>query len=264
MIVLLSPTKQMDFHSPLPASIDEIQKTSVESEPPFLPEAKKLNELLGQFDTAALASLMKTSEKLTEQTEADIRRFNSPRSPEAPERPSILAYSGTVFQALDPRTLTAAQLMFAQRQLILLSGLYGVLHPLSRIRPYRLEMKTALNLTGGESLTSFWKSRVSDYLRIKLNNDSGIPVIVNLSSGEYSKVLDLKVFNENLLNFHFKENNGGILRTVGMYAKTARGLMARRILMEMTDDPETLKKGHTGGYRFDRKISSEKDWVFVR
>lgn len=260
MIVLLSPTKQMDFITPLPASLKEALNSG-EKEPPFVLEANKLNKLLGKFNTDNLAVLMKTSPKLTEQTRADICRFTSPSTA---ARPSILAYSGTVFQTLDARSLTADQLRFAQKQVMILSGLYGVLHPLNEIRPYRLEMKTVIKLPGGETLTSFWKSRISEYLRMKLKNGSGTPLIVNLSSSEYSKVLDKTVFKDHLINFHFRENSDGILRTVGMYAKTARGLMARRILTEKTEDPETLKKGLTGGYRFDRKISSEKDWFFVR
>lgn len=261
MIVLLSPTKQMDFSNPIPASLEEFLSKRGGTEPPFLNEASEINKLLVKLDPEALAALMKTSEKLTEQTVGDIRRFASPSTP---VRPAILAYSGTVFQSLDGGALTEDQLNFAQEHLLILSGLYGALHPLDEIRPYRLEMKTVLNLPGGETLASFWKSRVSELIKRQLASDPGSPALLNLSSGEYSRVLDKTAFKSQLLNFHFKEDSGGKLRTVGMYAKTARGLMARRILIEKTDNPETLKKGHTGGYRFDGKISSGNDWFFVR
>lgn len=260
MIVLLSPTKQMDFAGPLPAHLEDSLKSG-DTEPPFLPEAKRLNKLLRKLDSDSLAALMKISPKLTEKTSADIRRFTSPSTP---GRPSILAYSGTVFQALDARSLTEDQLRFARDHMLILSGLYGTLRPSDEIRPYRLEMKTALSLADGETLASFWKSRVTGFLKRQLEATPDSPALLNLSSGEYSKVLDKRAFMGQLHNFHFRENSGGNLRTVGMYAKTARGLMARRILTEKTEDPENLKKGSTGGYRFDRKISSDKDWFFVR
>jgi cytoplasmic iron level regulating protein YaaA (DUF328/UPF0246 family) len=129
-------------------------------------------------------------------------------------------------------------------------------------------MKSPLALPGGETLTSFWRTRISDYLKMRLEDDSGSPILLNLSSGEYSRILDKAAFRDRVLNFHFKESTGGPenggLRTVGMYAKTARGLMARRILLEKTLDPRSLQKGSTGGYEFSSRRSSDTDWVFIR
>ena len=48
------------------------------------------------------------------------------------------------------------------------------------------------------------------------------------------------------------------LKTVGMYAKTAR------ILMERIVDLRILKQGKTGGYRYNENLSNENDWVFTR
>lgn len=261
MILLLSPAKQMDFVTPSPAVPNELQNNCPEMEPPFSREASDINSLLKQLEPDKLAALMKISPKLTDQTHRDIQTFGTGGTL---RRPAVFAYSGTVFQALDPRSLTADQMRFSQRHLIILSGLYGALTPFSGIRPYRLEMKTPLVFPGGETLTSFWKPRISDYLRIRLEEDGGFPLLINLSSGEYSRTLDKEVLKDSILNFHFKERSGGVLRTVGMYAKTARGLMTRRILTEQTEDPRSLQKGSTGGYRFDGGLSSRTDWVFTR
>ena len=39
---------------------------------------------------------------------------------------------------------------------MILSGLYGVLRPLDRIQPYRLEMGTALPTQHGKDLYAYW------------------------------------------------------------------------------------------------------------
>ena len=254
MIILLSPTKQMDFVSPLPIEIEDDVAL-------FENEALKLNLLLKKFDQVGLAALMKISSDLADQTFERIQDFGSPQ---APRRPAGLAYSGTVFQALDPGSFTVDQLEFAQRQLLILSGMYGVLRPLDHIVPYRLEMKTPLVLPGDERLNSFWKPRITEYLKSRLTIDGDESIILNLSSGEYSRVLDQKAFRGRVLNIHFKEKQNGKLRTVGMYAKTARGLMARRIIAQKIINPEALQKGSTGGYRYTSNLSNSTDWIFVR
>ena len=43
------------------------------------------------------------------------------------------------------RSLSAADLGWAQDRLRILSGLYGLLSPMDRIQPYRLEMGTRLD-----------------------------------------------------------------------------------------------------------------------
>ncbi|MGH2173899.1 YaaA family protein, partial [Enterococcus faecalis] len=61
---------------------------------------------------------------------------------DAPERPALFAFAGDAYTGLEARTLPDAALPFAQEHLRLLSGLYGLLRPLDRMRPYRLEMGT--------------------------------------------------------------------------------------------------------------------------
>ena len=63
-----------------------------------------------------------------------------------------------------------------------LSGLYGVLRPLDRMQPYRLEMGTRLATTAGNTLYQYWGSQC--HLSTQLRSDT-TPVIVNLASQEY-------------------------------------------------------------------------------
>lgn len=213
-----------------------------------------LNYHLQSFSREELASLMGISPALADQTYGEIREFTTKT---ARKKPAIFAYAGTVFKTLNPGSFTGPQLQFAQKHLRILSGYYGILTPFSEISPYRLEMKTPLNLPENTSLISFWKLKVGDYLQ----NES---LILNLASKEYSSVLDKRAFKGKLVTFSFKELNGNKLKTVGMYAKTARGLMLRRILMEGIVDLRKLQRGKTGGYLYNKNLSTENDWVFTR
>jgi Uncharacterized protein conserved in bacteria len=50
-----------------------------------------------------------------------------------------------VYNGIDAPSLSSRDLEFAQNNVRMLSGLYGVLRPLDLIQPYRLEMGTKLN-----------------------------------------------------------------------------------------------------------------------
>ncbi|RKX77626.1 MAG: hypothetical protein DRP60_06265 [Spirochaetes bacterium] len=247
MIILLSPTKKIDFTPSFP------KVYSIET-PPFRKEYEELNHQLQGFSREKLASLMGTSQKLANLSYSYIQDSFSGT---APVKPALFTYSGTVFKALNPGSLGDGPLRFARKHVRILSGQYGILSPSSGISPYRLEMKTPLKLPGNKSLTSFWKPRISEYL-------SDEPLILNMASGEYSAVVDKQRLNGDFITFHFKERKGGKLRTVGMYAKTARGLMLRRILGEMIIDLRILQQGETAGYRYDENLSTDSNWVFVR
>jgi len=247
MIILLSPTKQMDFTTPYP-TIQTITKI------PFNRETTELHSILKGYSPEKIASIMKLSPVLADQTYQDIQRF--PGSPSS-RRSALFAYSGTVFKSLDPKDFDSGQLEFTRKTLRILSGLYGILEPFSTISPYRLDMKTALELPGRQSLTSFWRPRITDYLRES-------STILNLASKEYSDVLDQHSLKSWIITFHFKEKNGDKLRTVGMYAKKARGMMLRRILKERVENFQILKKGNTDGYRYNCKFSTDNDWIFTR
>ena len=71
-----------------------------------------------------------------------------------------------------------------------MSGLYGILKPLDRIYPYRLEMGTSLVNERGSDLYSFW-GRVKILLLSEMDKEE---CLINLASNEYSKVFVPKKF----------------------------------------------------------------------
>ena len=175
MLFLLSPAKSLDFESPL----GELPAT----EPLFVPDAVKLIGLLRKKKVAEIAGLMDLSEPLAKLNAQRYKAWR--RKPDvAQTRQAVLAFDGDVYGGLAARDLPADDLAWAQEHLCLLSGLYGVLRPMDRMQPYRLEMGTRLENPLGTNLYQFWGSRVAKHLNQRLRGQPD-PVVVNLASQEY-------------------------------------------------------------------------------
>jgi hypothetical protein len=159
--------------------------------------------------------------------------------------------------------LSAEQLAYAQDHLGILSGLYGILRPLDAILPYRLEMGTRLANPRGKSLYDFWGDRVAKKINARLKKiDSDI--LVNLASKEYFAVVDESALKARVVTPIFKEKRGKDLQIISFSAKRARGTMARFIIRNAIERAKDLQSFAEDGYRFERKLSSENELVFVR
>ncbi len=141
----------------------------------------------------------------------------------------------------------------------MLSGLYGVVRPLDLIQPYRLEMGTKLSNAKGCNLYDYWGSEISNVL-----NEDEPDLIINLASNEYFKAIDKNTLKANILDIVFKEKKGETYKVIGIYAKRARGLMVNYIIRNRLENPEALKDFSDEGYRFDRDLSSDSSWVYLR
>ena len=80
--------------------------------------------------------------------------FNTPFSLDNAKQ-ALLAFKGDVYNGIDAPSLSVNDLEFAQKNVRILSGLYGVLRPLDLIQPYRLEMGTKLENTQGKNLYEY-------------------------------------------------------------------------------------------------------------
>ena len=181
------------------------------------------------------------------------------RSIENNAKQAILAFKGDVYNGIDAPALSTDDLNFAQDSVRMLSGLYGVIRPLDLIQPYRLEMGTKLSNSKGKDLYEYWGTEISDVL-----NEDESELIVNLSSNEYFKAVDKKTLNANVLDIVFKEKKGEVYKVIGIYAKRARGLMVNYIIRNRLKSPEGLKDFVDEGYRFDKELSSDSSWVYLR
>jgi hypothetical protein len=250
MLILLSPAKNLDF-----------TPTDVVPTPYRMKDdAALLMQAVGKLTQAKIKSLMDLSDKLAA---LNWQRFQHLDPQSTDVKSAILAFNGDVYQGLAAKTLDAAGLARAQSMLRILSGLYGVLRPLDGIQPYRLEMGRRLKTKRGATLYDFWGSRIAHQLAADVAGHAH-PVIVNCASSEYFGAVDQKNLGVPVITCHFRQEKDSVVKTIGLYAKKARGQMARYAIDHGLDAPEGLKGFDTDGYGFQPGLSSSTDWVFLR
>ena len=253
MLIVLSPAKRLDFTEPshdVPATHRR-----------FIDDTTTLSRTARNQSQADLRRLMGISADLAKLNQARFKAFE----PDALDAgiQAAFAFDGDVYQGLDARTLDKAGLAFAQDHLRILSGLYGLLRPLDRIQPYRLEMGTRLKTRRGSSLYDFWGDRISKQLNADAEGQSD-PRLVNLASQEYFGAIDARALKLPVVTPHFREEKDGESRIISFFAKKARGTMARFAIDERIETAGDLKVFDRDGYRFQKAASTETDWIFTR
>ena len=150
---------------------------------------------------------------------------------------------------------------YAEKHLRILSGLYGLLKPGDLIKPYRLEMGTALKVGRRDNLYHFWSDKIKRYFRENVEKEE---LIVNLASKEYFKAIETAKVPNPVVNISFLDFSKGDYKVVSFFAKKARGLMADFIIHNKIDKLDGIKTFNKEGYYFDEVQSTEKHYVFLR
>ena len=254
MITILSPSKSLDFKSETP--------TKKYSMADFLNRSENLIKELKTYSPGNLRELMKISDGLGELNFIRFQNWKKEHSSDN-SRQAIFAFNGEVYNGLKAYTLSTDDLLFAQDNIRILSGLYGVLRPLDLVQPYRLEMGTKLGIKTHKNLYEFWGNKISSTLKTELAEHQ-FKTIINLASNEYSKAAKLDTFKNNVITPVFKEGKGDSYKVITVYAKKARGLMSRFILENKIIQPEYLKTFDKAGYAYSENLSTETHWVFTR
>jgi cytoplasmic iron level regulating protein YaaA (DUF328/UPF0246 family) len=256
MLIILSPAKDM-FHE-----IQERLTPLTYSEPEFLTKAEKLMVELKKFNPEQLSKIMNISPKLSLLNYQRIQKWN--RAEWENGTPAILTFTGEAYRGLNAAAFDDAALNYAQQTLRLLSGLYGVLRPLDLIQEYRLEMGTKQAFAKKENLYSYWSTSITASLKNAIADSPGEKVLVNLASEEYSSSIDVKKMNCRIVTPIFKQESKGRLQVVTVFAKRARGMMARFIIENQLKRAEELKAFDMDGYFFDAASSTNDKWLFQR
>ncbi len=252
MKLVLSPAKSLDFESKLP--------TTKTSEGQFLSESERINKLLKKKSVNSLSKLMSISQALGQLNYERNQDWQLPFTKDN-ARPAVYAFNGDVYRGLDVYTLDAKKIDTLQDTVRILSGLYGVLKPLDLMQAYRLEMGTKLSVGRNKNLYEFWKKKVTKALNEELEDNE---LFLNLASNEYFKAIDTKTLKVPVINIDFKELKNGEYKTIGIFAKLARGLMARYIIDTNAKTLEDIKGFNLENYRFHEQLSKENSLVFTR
>ena len=256
MIIVLSPAKSLDYETP-----PHVSKHTI---PDFVDDAAQLIDELRRYSPQQIASLMDISDALAHLNFQRYADWSPTFSPDNAKQ-AVLAFNGDVYEGFDAKTLSAADLDYAQRHVRVLSGLYGLLRPLDLLQPYRLEMGTRLPTARGKDLYAFWGERITDALSAQLRRNKGKErVLVNCASTEYFKSVRPGKLDARVVTPVFEDWKGGRYKIISFHAKRARGLMARFAVENRIDTPEKLKDFAAEGYAFDPAASNDAAFVFRR
>jgi uncharacterized protein len=254
MLIFLSPAKSLDYKTP--------PHIATFTQAAWLKQSETLIKQLRKLSPADIANLMDLSDPLAL---LNFNRYADWKLPFTPEnaKQAVLAFDGDVYDGLNARQLSPEDLDFAQTQVRILSGLYGILKPLDLMQPYRLEMGTKFANKAGKNLYEFWGERLLMAINAELDA-SPHPVAINLASEEYFKAAVGRKIKGQLIQPVFEDWKNGQYKIISFYAKRARGLMTRFAVVNRLTEPEGLKAFDYDGYAFEPSVSDDKTWVFRR
>ncbi|AQP48668.1 peroxide stress protein YaaA [Tessaracoccus aquimaris] len=256
MLTVLSPAKSLDYESKLP--------TRKHSEPRLLGQSDGLIEIMRTKTPADISHLMHISDDLAHLNATRYAQWSREHTLKN-SRQAVLAFNGDVYQGMQAYDFDARDFTDAQKTLRILSGLYGLLRPLDLIEPYRLEMGTKLASSRGRTLYDWWGTQVTDLLAKDLEASPGSPVLVNLASNEYAKVIDQRRLGARVVSPRFEDRDkNGEPRIVSFFAKRARGSMAGWMVRNRVRSAAKLADFDVDGYSYDEARSSRNEPVFVR
>ena len=248
LYTLLSPAKKQQWDHPFHEEIVVPRR--------FQEDTAVLVGVLQEKTKEEIASLMGVSAPLAQ---LNHERYQSFSMDPLEGMGAVFAFQGDVYQSLGACDWDQDTCLYAQEHLGIISGLYGLLRPLDRMQPYRLEMKTRLATPGCRHLYDFWGDRLS----CAVNDAVRDGVCINLASVEYSRAVFTDALVVPVVTPAFKQRRGDMLRTIGVMAKRARGAMAAWMMLQRIEDVEEIKAFDQMGYQYEPELSDASRLVFV-
>ena len=245
MKIIFSPSKEMREEN-----IFKNKKIEF-TESKFKDKTNILIGILKEKSLSEIENIMKLKGKLLNKTYKDIQDYDKLKF-----IPAISMYYGVSFKELNLEDYSEKSLEYLKNNLLILSALYGVLLAFDLVKKYRLDMTMSIIDKG---LYNFWKKDINDYISNILSKDE---VLLNLASGEFSKVIDNKKIP--MINIDFKEEKDGAYKSVSTYSKKARGQFLNYLIKNQIANLEDIKKIKLDGYSLNKDLSDEKNLIFTR
>jgi hypothetical protein len=254
MLIVISPAKNLDFKNPAPVSDFTI--------PDLTDKSAELIQTLRKLKPGQISEIMGISPAMGELNFQRFHKWHLPFTPQNAKQ-AIFAFNGMVYLGLDAKTLRPVDLEFLQKNLRILSGLYGVLRPLDLMQPYRVEMGSEIKHRKSKNICEFWRPVITSKIR-ELLEQSENKLLLNLASNEYFKSIDTRKLKADIVSPEFYEEKNGVLKNIVVYTKKARGLMVRFIVENQITNPSNLQAFDYEGYSFSNNYSKPGKPVFTR
>lgn len=255
MLILIAESKTMT------ACSNRIQNSALNKHKPMLDTAANAEmEYLDKFSVAELAPKIGISVALAQSMKKMIFEFPNKSLGEA----ALYAYTGVVFKALEPASLSPSAILNANKNLRLISSLYGWLRPDDIIKSYRLEFKCKAN---PESIPTYnyLKPEITSALSVYLEANHCCEIL-DLMPADAAKCIDWKSLKTGtkVWKVDFVETIDGIEKTPNAgKLKKLRGTLLRQILSENIYNITSLADLESEDYIYDKTDSKNHRIRFI-
>ena len=175
----------------------------------------------------------------------------------APTMPAIDRYTGVLYDALDYPSLPAKVRRGVDRQVVVFSGLWGLVRPTDPIPDYKLKMGASLPGLGKPA--RFWKPLISDAMADAMAA-SRTDTVWDLLPNEHAAAWDPSVAGRRIrVRFldDVMKNGKRTLVTVSHWNKLLKGALVCHVVEHGLDDPAGLIDfDHPEGYRYDPSLTT--------
>jgi hypothetical protein len=249
MLILLAPSKTMNTKLPHPSFVHS-------TKPLFIDSAADIAATIKKLSLQEIEQLMKVSPTIAADVHAMYAKWQSGR-----EKAALWAYRGDVYKGVKADLLNESAADWAQKHLLIMSGLYGIVRPFDAISNYRLEMKASLSVGSARNIYDFWSDTLANYVESHADG-----VVCNLSSDEYAKPVTSQLTkNVRVVTPRFYDNRpNGTVGKAPIYNKMMRGVMARWMIDHRIETPVGLKHFSGHGYNYDTVRSTVDGPAFYR
>ncbi len=149
-------------------------------------------------------------------------------------RPAIERYTGVLYDALDHRSLTAAQRRRLDGSVVIFSGLWGLVAPSDPIPDYKLKMGAVLPGLG--KLSTWWRDELSARLAERASGRRVWNVLPNEHAAAWRPAVDVPQW---IVRFVERRPDGSVV-TASHANKALKGALVRYLLAHPSAGPGDL------------------------
>lgn len=237
MKIIISPAKELNLKNP----INENWAINDKS--------KEIIDVLKELDKDELQKALKINDSIVETISKYIQDFDNEISYNA-----LYMYHGLAYRWMDLHEFDKLSLNYLDKNLLILSALYGPINAFERIKAYRLDFNSNVKVDD-RTLKKFWK----DEYNKAIETDE---LVLNLASDEFSCLFDKK--NYKWIDFEFVEIKDKKIKKHSTISKKARGRMVKYLAINKIEKPEDIKKFNYDGFKYNEEKSSVNLYYFEK
>ena len=219
--------------------------------PRLLARTEQIRKEVLKKDLYELMEMWGCSEKIAEINQKRFAEMNLSENLMC----AIERYTGMQYQSLDYASLNETQKAYILKHVWIPDAFYGLLKADDGIVPYRMDFHTQIQINGRKDLYEYWKDLPSSLIEDDL--------LINLASEEYAKAI-LPYYSGSVVSIRFMQNKNGKLRSASTLAKKARCTFLRWMAVNSMESLEQMKDFDLDGFHYEKDVSSETCFVFVK